>query len=48
MDTFNIAREYFSNKLKKKIEMFKIVMTDFNAILDEYEIYSSGCEYIWF
>lgn len=38
MDMFNIAREYFGNHLKKKIEMFKTVMTDFKAILDEYEI----------
>lgn len=38
MDMFNVAREYFGNQLKKKIEMFKTVMTDFNAILDEYEI----------
>ena len=38
MDMFNVAQEHFGNQLKKKIEMFKTVMTDFNAILDEYQI----------
>ena len=38
MDMFNIAQERFGNQLKKRIEMFKTVMNDFNAILDEYEI----------
>ena len=38
MDMFKIAREHFGNQLRKKIEMFKTVMNDFNAILDEYEI----------
>jgi len=38
VDMFGIAREYYGEQLKTKIEMFKIVMTDFNAILDEYEM----------
>ena len=38
MDMFNIAREYYGKQLKTKIEMFKTVMIDFNAILDEYEM----------
>ena len=37
MDMLNIAREYYGNQFKKKIGMFKTVMTDFNAILDKYE-----------
>lgn len=38
VDMFDIAREYYGEQLKTKIEMFKTVMTDFNAILDEYEM----------
>lgn len=38
MDMFDIAREYFGNQLKKKIEMFKTVMSDFNAVLGEYQM----------
>ena len=38
MDMLNIAREYFGKQFKKKIGMFKTVMTDFNTILDKYEI----------
>ena len=37
MDMLKIAREYFGNQFRKKIGMFKTVMTDFNAILDKYE-----------
>ena len=37
MDMLNIARQHFGNQLKKKIKIFKTVMTDLNAILDEYE-----------
>jgi DNA-binding MarR family transcriptional regulator len=37
MDTFDIAREHFGNQLKTKLEMIKIVMTDLNVILSEYE-----------
>ena len=37
MDMLNIAREYYGNQFKKRIGMFKTVMTDFNAILDKYE-----------
>ena len=35
---FDIAREYYGERLGTKIEVFKTVMTDFKAILDEYEI----------
>ena len=38
MDIFDIAREYYGEQLKTKIEIFKTVMNDFNAILDEYEM----------
>ena len=38
MDMFDIAREYYGEQLKTKIEMFQTVMTDFKAILDEHEI----------
>jgi DNA-binding MarR family transcriptional regulator len=38
MDMFDIAREYYGEQLRPKMEMFKAVMTDFNAILGEYEI----------
>jgi len=40
VDMFSIAREYYGEQLKTKIEMFKTVMTDLNAILDEYEMRS--------
>jgi len=38
MDMLSIAREYYGEQLNTKIEMFKVVMGDLNAILDEYEI----------
>ena len=38
MDMFDIAREYYGEQLKTKIEIFQTVMTDFRAILDEHEI----------
>ena len=34
---FDIAREHYGEQIDSKIEMFKNVMSDFNAILDEYE-----------
>jgi len=37
MDMFDIAREYFGDQIKPKLEMFKTVMTDFKEILSEYE-----------
>ena len=37
MDTLAIARDYFGNQLENKLEMINTVMTDINAILDEYE-----------
>ena len=38
MDIFDIAREYYGEQLQTKIEMFRTVMTDFKAVLDEYAI----------
>ena len=38
MDMFDIAREYYGEQLKTKMEIFQTVMTDFRAILDEHEI----------
>ena len=37
MDVFNIAREYYGEQLKAKLEMFMTVMSDLNAILENYE-----------
>ena len=37
MDVFNIAREYYGEQLKIKLEMFMTVMSDLNAILENYE-----------
>lgn len=37
MDVFNIAREYYGELLKTKLEMFMTVMSDLNAILENYE-----------
>ena len=37
MDTLAIARDYFGNQLENKFEMINTVMTDINAILNEYE-----------
>ena len=36
-DMFDIAREYYGEQVDTKIKMFKNVISDFNAILDEYE-----------
>jgi DNA-binding MarR family transcriptional regulator len=38
MDMFRIARQHFGSRLKKKMGMFKTAMTDFKAILDEYDV----------
>ena len=35
-DMFDIARKYYGRHINTKLEMFKNVMSDFNAILDEY------------
>jgi len=37
MDVFNIAREYYGEQLKIKLEMFMTVMSDLSAILENYE-----------
>ena len=37
MDIFNIVREYYGEQLKTKLEIFKTVMSDLNAILEDYE-----------
>lgn len=36
-DMFDIARKYYGRQINTKLEMFKTVMVDFKAILDEYE-----------
>jgi len=36
-DMFATVREYYGEQVDTKIKMFKDVMSDFNAILDEYE-----------
>jgi DNA-binding MarR family transcriptional regulator len=36
-DMLNIARDYYGKELKTKMEMFRTVMTDFRAVLDEHE-----------
>jgi hypothetical protein len=36
-DMFDIAREHYGRQINTKLEMFKTVMVDFKAILDEYE-----------
>ena len=35
-EMFDIARKYYGRQINTKLEMFKNVMSDFNAILDEY------------
>ena len=42
MDTLAIARDYFGNQLENKLEMINTVMTDINAILNEYEKMKKG------
>jgi hypothetical protein len=37
MDIFNIAREYYGEQLTTKLETFMTVMSDLNAILENYE-----------
>ncbi len=37
MEALDIARGYFGDQLKNKLEAMEAVMTDFNAIVDEYE-----------
>jgi len=37
MDTLAIARDYFGNQLENKLQMINTVMTDINAVLNEYE-----------
>ena len=37
MEALGIAREYFGNQFENKFEAIEAVMTDLNAILDEYE-----------
>jgi DNA-binding MarR family transcriptional regulator len=37
MDTLAIARDYFGNQLQSKLKMINTVMTDINAVLNEYE-----------
>jgi len=37
MEALNIAREYFGDRFEEKFEAIETVMTDLNAILDEYE-----------
>jgi len=37
IDVFNIAREYYGEQLKIKLEMFMTVMSDLSAILENYE-----------
>ena len=37
MNVFNIAREYYGEQLKIKLEMFTTVMSDLSAILENYE-----------
>ena len=37
MDVFNIAREYYGEQLKIKLEMFMTIMSDLSAILENYE-----------
>jgi DNA-binding MarR family transcriptional regulator len=35
-DMFDLARKYYGEQVDTKLEMFKNVMSDFNAILDEH------------
>ena len=37
MEALNIAREHFGGQFENKLEAIETVMTDLNAILDEYE-----------
>ena len=37
MEALKIAREYFGDQFESKFETIETVMTDLNAILDEYE-----------
>ena len=37
MEALNIARDYFGDRLEEKFDAIEAVMTDLNAILDEYE-----------
>jgi DNA-binding MarR family transcriptional regulator len=35
-EMFDIARKHYGRQIEKKLDMFKNVMSDFNAILEEY------------
>jgi DNA-binding MarR family transcriptional regulator len=37
IDMFEIAKKYYGKQTNTKIEVFKTIMTDFSAILDEYK-----------
>ena len=37
MEALGIAREHFGEQFENKLEAIEVVMTDLNAILDEYE-----------
>jgi len=37
MDTFDIAREYYGDQLKNKLERIRLATDDLNTILGEYE-----------